>query len=154
MSMEPWVTLTYTFMHQSHPDSILHALLARPTLWIKYQQGGLAKSKRLLQNSLHFQPKTHGQARFKIVLWVAKKKKSVVVEEKITFPLGCFPMRSSLDSTQEGCRVNGGGSAPQENTAFLTPNGHYGSGRMCKDDFVFSSISMYNMWCLLWHIIY
>jgi hypothetical protein len=25
---------------------------------------------------------------------------------------------------------------------------------MCKDDFVFSSISMYNMWCLLWHIIY
>jgi hypothetical protein len=25
---------------------------------------------------------------------------------------------------------------------------------MCKDDFVVSSISIYNMWCLLWHIIY
>jgi hypothetical protein len=74
-----------------------------------------------------------------------QKKKIVVVEGKITFPLGCFPMWSSLDSTQEGCRVNGAGSAPQENTAFLTPNGHYGSGRMCKDDFVVSSISMYNM---------
>jgi hypothetical protein len=37
------------------------------------------------------------------------------------------------------------GSAPQENTVFLTPNGNYGSGHMCKVDVVVSSITMYNM---------
>jgi hypothetical protein len=46
--------------------------LQGPPCELTTNKGGLAK--RLLQNSLHFQPKTHGQARFKIVLWVAQKK--------------------------------------------------------------------------------